>query len=174
MKIHLNIKNMCCRRCIVEVKRIFEELDLTVFQVDLGEVVLEKSVPDGLQERLNKKLADQGFALALSTDEKLVVEVQTFLVSYLNDYLMTKEKALTLSNYLSGQLHKSYKYLSKVFKQVNTITIERYFIRLKMEKAKELLIFNEMDLNEIAWLLGYSSSQNFSTQFKRETGENSL
>lgn len=171
MKTRLNIKNMCCNRCIIEVKSIFEELDLTVVEINLGEMLLEKSVPDDIHEKLSKELVDQGFALVLSTDEKLVVEIQTFLVSYLNDYLKTREKSLTLSNYLSGQLHKSYKYLITLFKQVNTITIERYFIRLKMEKAKELLILNEMDINGIAWLLGYSSSQNFSTQFKRETGK---
>lgn len=116
-------------------------------------------------------MEDQGFALALTSDEKLVVEIQTFLVSYLNDYLLKREKALTISNYLSGQLHKNYKYLSKVFKQVNLITIDRYFIRLKMEKAKELLIVNAINVNEIAWLLGYSSSQNFSTQFKKVIGK---
>ncbi len=161
---------MCCSRCIVEVKKIFEELGLAPLRVTLGEVTLEKSVPDALQGKLNQKLEDQGFAVALSADEKLVVEIQGFLVSHLNDYLMAREKALTLSNYLSGQLHKSYKYLSKVFKQVTDITIERYFIKLKVEKAKELLTLNEMGINEIAWLMGYSSSQNFSTHFKRETG----
>ena len=171
MEIHLTIKNMCCGRCIVEVKRIFEGVGLQPLQVNLGEVILEKSTPNGLQGKLIKKLEDHGFALALSADEKLAVDIQTLLVSYLNEYLLAKEKALTISNYLSGKLFKSYKYLSKVFKQVTEITIEKYFIKLKVEKAKELLILNEMEINEIAWLLGYSSSQNFSTHFKRETGK---
>lgn len=171
MKTYLNIKNMCCGRCIVEVKRIFEQIDLSPLQVNLGEVILEKSIPETLLEELNTKLEDHGFALALSVDEKLAVDIQTLLVSYLHEYLLAKEKALTISNYLSGQLYKSYKYMSKVFKQITKITIERYFIKLKVEKAKELLILNEMDITEIAWLLGYSSSQNFSTHFKRETGK---
>ena len=118
---HLTIKNMCCGRCIIEVKRIFEKIGLLTHQVNLGEVIVE-----------------------------------------------------TISNYLSAQLNKSYKLLSTVFKQVTGIAIERYFIKLKVEKAKELLILNEIDIAEIAWLLGYSSSQNFSTYFKRETGKTPL
>ena len=160
---------MCCGRCIVEVKRIFEQIGLPTLEVNLGEVILEKAITKELQEKLEQNLEKHGFALALSVDEKLTVDIQTLLVTYLNEYLMAKEKALTVSDYLSTQLHKSYKQLSAVFKKVSTITIERYFVRLKVEKAKELLILNEMDIAEIAWLLGFSSSQNFSTHFKRET-----
>lgn len=171
MKTQLNIKNMCCGRCIVEVKRIFEQIGLPTLEVNLGEVILEKAITKELQEKLEQNLEKHGFALALSVDEKLAVDIQTLLVTYLNEYLMAKEKALTVSDYLSTQLHKSYKQLSAVFKKVSTITIERYFVRLKVEKAKELLILNEMDIAEIAWLLGFSSSQNFSTHFKHETGK---
>lgn len=171
MRTHLNIKNMCCGRCIVDVKRIFEQIGLTPLEVNLGEVIIESDVPKDLQELLEQKLKENGFSLALSVDERLVVEIQTLLTSYLQKYLMAKGKALTISNYLSTQLHKSYKHTSTVFKQITDITIERYFIKLKVEKAKELLILNEMDISDIAWLLGFSSSQNFSTHFKRETGK---
>ncbi len=165
---------MCCGRCIIEVKRIFEKIGLLTHQVNLGEVIVETEISRELQEKLEQKLEEHGFAIALSTDEKLTVDIQRLLVSYLHEYLMAKEKALTISNYLSAQLNKSYKLLSTVFKQVTGIAIERYFIKLKVEKAKELLILNEIDIAEIAWLLGYSSSQNFSTYFKRETGKTPL
>ncbi len=166
-----HIKNMCCERCIAEVKRIFEDAGITTRKVQLGEVITNKKLSDRELNKIIKKLGEKGFSLAHSEDEKLVVNIQALLVFYLREYLLQKQKLYKISSYLSKQLNKSYSLLSRIFKKVTGITIEKYFIKLKIEKAKELLILNQIDITEIAWLLGYSSSQNFSTQFKIETGK---
>lgn len=165
------VKNMCCERCIIEVKRIFENAGLMPLRVKLGEVVVNNTISRDVQNRIIKDLEANGFSLASSDDDKLVVNIQALLVFYLREYFLKKEKLHNISNFLSKQLNKSYAQLSKIFKKNTRVTIEKYFIKLKVEKAKELLILNQIDINEIAWLLGYSTSQNFSTQFKRETGK---
>lgn len=165
------IKNMCCERCIVEVKRIFENAGVAPLTVRLGEVVVTKTVSPAAQNIIIKNLEQKGFSLVFSEDEKLVVNIQALLVFYMREYFLKKEKLYKISNFLARQLNKSYTQLSKIFKKNTGITIEKYFIKLKVEKAKELLILNQIDMAEIAWLLGYSSSQNFSTQFKIETGK---
>ncbi len=166
-----HIKNMCCERCIIEVKRIFQNAGIAPLTVRLGEVVVKKAVSPKAQDKVMKNLEASGFSLASSDDEKLVVNIQALLVFYLREYLLQKKKLFKISSYLSKQLNKSYSLLSRVFKKNTGITIEKYFIKLRIEKAKELLILNQIDIAEIAWLLGYSSSQNFSTQFKIETGK---
>lgn len=166
-----HIKNMCCERCIVEVKRIFENAGITTSKVKLGEVMVTNTVSEDIQNRINRDLTVNGFLLAFSDDEKLVVNIQALLVFYLKEYLLENERQYKISDFLTKQLNKSYALLSKIFKRSTGVTIEKYFIKLKMEKAKELLILNQININEIAWLLGYSTSQNFSAQFKRETGK---
>lgn len=162
---------MCCERCIIEVKRIFENVGVAPLTVRLGEVVVNKTVSPNAQNKIIKNLEEKGFSMIFSEDEKLVVNIQALLVFYLREYFLKREKLHKISNFLSTQLNKSYTQLSKIFKKNTDITIEKYFIKLKVEKAKELLILNQIDIVEIAWLLGYSSSQNFSTQFKIETGK---
>lgn len=166
-----HIKNMCCERCIVEVKRIFEHAGIAPITVRLGEVVVNKAVSSKEQDKIMKNLEANGFSLAFTDDEKLVENIQVLLVFYLKEYLLEKEKLHKISIYLSKHLNKRYSLLSGIFKKNTGITIGKYFIKLKIEKAKELLILNQIDIAEIAWLLGYSSSQNFSTQFKIETGK---
>ncbi len=162
---------MCCERCIIEVKGIFENAGVAPLTVHLGEVVVNKPLSPAAQNKIIKNLVEKGFSLVFSEDEKLVVNIQALLVFYLREYFLKKEKLYKISNFLSKQLNKSYRHLSKIFKKNTGVTIEKYFIKLKVEKAKELLILNQIDIAEIAWLLGYSSSQNFSTQFKIETGK---
>lgn len=167
----LNIKNMCCERCIIIVKGIFEDAGFLPQTVSIGEVVVNKTISQKALNGITKRLEEKGFSLAISADEKLVVNIQSLLANYLNGFLLAGAKSFKLSTYLSKNLYKSYTQLSKLFKHATGVTIEKYFIRLKIEKAKEILILGEMDIVDIAWLLGYSTSQNFSTQFKKETGK---
>ncbi len=112
------VKNMCCERCIIEVKRIFENVGLRPLKVKLGEVVVNNTISRDLQNKIIKDLETNGFSLASSDDDKLVVNIQALLVFYPREYFLKKEKLHNISNFLSKQLNKSYAQLSKIFKKI--------------------------------------------------------
>jgi AraC family transcriptional regulator len=139
--------------------------------VGIGAAKLAKDLSQGELEKIGNKLKESGFELATKHDDILVVKVQAILIDYLDDLLMKGAKSKKLSTYLSDKVGRSYYHISHVFSATAGATIDRYFMLLKMEKAKELLSQEELGLSEIAWQLGYSSQQTFSTQFKKETGQ---
>jgi AraC family transcriptional regulator len=168
---HLFIRNMCCNRCIDAVTHQLKSLGHKPITVGIGEAKLSKELSPVELEKVAKKLDESGFALASKPDDILVVQVQAILIKYLDDLLMKGVKNKKLSTHLSEKTGRSYYHISHVFSAAAQTTIDRYFMLLKMEKAKELLSQEELSLSEIAWQLGYSSQQTFSTQFKKETGQ---
>jgi AraC family transcriptional regulator len=168
---HLFIRNMCCNRCIDTVTQHLKSVGHKPIVVGIGEAKLAKDLSVSELERIGKKLNESGFELATKPDAILVVQVQAVLISYLDGLLMKGAKSKKLSTYLSEKVGRSYYHISHVFSATAGTTIDRYFMLLKMEKAKELLSQEELGLSEIAWQLGYSSQQTFSTQFKKETGQ---
>lgn len=168
---YLNIKNMCCDRCIEVVRKLLQETGYNPVSVAVGEVVIAQTLsPDDLH-KIKEKLHSRGFGIAEKNNEKVVVKIHAALCAYVND-LENKESGLKkLSTFLAEIMHRSYYHLSKIFTTTTGFTIERYFIRLRMEKAKELISQDELNMAEIALKLGYSSQQIFSTQFKKETGK---
>ena len=168
---HLFIRNMCCNRCIDTVTQYLNSLGHKPAVVSIGEVRLTKKLSESEMKKVGEKLRESGFDLVARPDDILVVQVQAVLIKYLDDLLMKGAKNKKLSTYLADKLDRSYYHISHVFSATAEFTIDRYFMLLKMEKAKELLSQEELSLSEIGWQLGYSSQQTFGTQFKKETGQ---
>lgn len=166
----LLVKNMVCDRCILvvqkEMKEIgFEPISVTLGEVDFGQKNLTLVETEQIQEMLEKF----GFQLLDDRTSQLIQRTKTLLLELVRDHTVESEK-LKLSDYLKDKLHYDYNYLSSIFSSVEGVTIEHYLIRLKIEKVKELLFYNELTLGEIAFQLGYSSVSHLSRQFKQVTG----
>ncbi|HTO15218.1 MAG TPA: glucoamylase family protein [Edaphocola sp.] len=146
---------MCCVRCISEVKRIFESAGLYSLKLKLGEVVVNSSITKAVHNKVVKDLEANGFSIVSSIDDQIIVNIQALLIFYLNEYQIENVSLFTISAFLTKQLDKSYSQLSRIFKKGTNNTIEKYFIQLKIEKAKELLILNQIDIAGIGYLLGY-------------------
>jgi AraC family transcriptional regulator len=162
----LYIKNMVCQRCKTAVKAVMETHRLQVVDVQLGEVEVLADAPIDLSQ-LDFDLRAQGFELIHDRESQLVSQIKANILEYLNNIESIHFK---LSDYLADKTDLNYSYLSKVFSRNELDTIERYFILLKIEKVKELLIYHEYSLSAIAHQLGYSSTQALSGQFKTVTG----
>lgn len=163
----LYIKNMVCPRCIMSVEQLFEEHGIGIKSVTLGEVELEENLSANELSALETGLEKLGFELLGDPSSKAIEQIKTLLIEKVQNGV---EEHFSIRKYLSSHIFRDYSSLSKLFSEVEGITIEQFFILQKIEKAKELLIYNEMSLGEIAFTLGYSSSQHLSGQFKRITG----
>lgn len=164
----LYIKNMVCRRCKIVVNNIFTEMGLHPLNIDLGEVEIQEEDISSIKEDLNKKLLSVGFSLLDDKKTRLIEQIKTLII----ELIQTEENDvnLKLSEYLSQMLNKDYSTLSNLFSEVEGITIEKYYINQKIEKVKELLVYDELTLSEIAFKLNYSSASYLSNQFKKITG----
>jgi AraC-like DNA-binding protein len=163
------IKNMVCDRCIQAVKTLFKDLDIRTEEIGLGWVQMEESLSLSDQERLNESLKDLGFKLL---DDRQSVQIEN-LKKALRKWVYepaSSRSPLNLSEYLSREMNKDYYQLSRLFSSTEGITIEKYFQKLKIERAKELLIYNQLNLAEIAHELDYSNASYLAALFKRETG----
>ena len=159
---------MVCPRCIDTVKDIFTDLGIQVSRIQLGEVLTSASPYDAQKLLLNKRLTDRGFELLTDNKSRLIGQIKACLIQWIHYPEETSNKNFSLL--LSEKLDHDYSYLSKLFSSVEGITIERFIVRQKVEKVKELIVYNELSLSEIAFQLGYSSVAYLSTQFKNETG----
>ncbi len=159
---------MVSMRCIVLVKDELNKLGLMFTNLELGSVVLVKSLSDSDRKKLSKQLSEQG--LELHEDKKgiLVEEIKRVLLDWLD---ITQDSIhIKYSVHLSKTLKYKYNYLSNVFTEVEGISIQTFLMRQKVEMIKGLLSYGELNLSEIAYLLNYSSSAHMSTQFKKITG----
>ena len=162
------IKNMVCNRCITAVKQEFEKLKLPVTNISLGEVQLKKEPSEKQLLRLKQNLIVLGFELLDDNKKKLIEKIKNIIIEQVHHSQIDEQH--NFSEILSKKLNKDYSYLSGLFSSVEGVTIEKYIINQKIEKAKELIIYNEMNLSEIAYHLGYSSVAHLSAQFKKVTG----
>ncbi|GEO02540.1 hypothetical protein AAE02nite_02040 [Adhaeribacter aerolatus] len=165
----LHIKNMVCPRCISTVTRVLTEAGLPVAEVTLGEAKLAAPDVNLDFDALNQALQQEGFELIYDREKQLSEKIKNLLIHYL-EHFQTHYEPVTTSVFLSEKLNLPYQQLSKVFSRQEGTTIEKYFIRLKIEKVKELLSYNQLTLSEIAYQLKYSSVQHLSNQFKKVTG----
>ncbi len=161
------IKNMVCDRCIKVLKDELEAKDITVLGIELGHIKLDIIV-ESETKILETILKDNGFSLIDSTESKITEKVKIELIKMLADLpLQMGEK---LSTHLAEKVQLDYSKLSKVFSFTEEITLEKYFIKLKIEKVKELIQTREYNFTEIAQLLNYSHINHLSRQFKGNTG----
>ncbi len=164
----LYIKNMVCNRCIMVVRNELEALGYQVENVSLGEVELYPEPDEHGKLMLNDHLQAFGFELIDDKKNRLIGQIKSLIIALVHQ--QNSELSTNLSDYLSTRLHHDYSYLSQLFSQVEGTTIEKYFIAQKIEKVKELLVYDELSLSEIAFQLNYSSVAHLSNQFKKITG----
>jgi len=160
---------MVCDRCIMVVRQILDKQHLSTLAVNLGEAEVEGILDQEQLKRLEVELLAVGFELLDDRKRRLIERVKTVIIEKIHNVgdMLRKEK---FSVFLQEQLAIDYSYLSTLFSQTEGITIEQFIILQRIERAKELLVYNELTLSEIAYKLDYSSVQHLSTQFKKVTG----
>jgi AraC family transcriptional regulator len=166
----LYIKNMVCNRCISAVKLALENEGLHPEKVALGEVVIkEDKLSDLQQTKLDSTLIELGFERIDDRKARLIEAIKNKVIQMIHHSAKLDLK-FNWSTVLADEMHYEYNYLSNLFSSVEGITLEQYIIRQKIEKVKELLFYDELNLSEIASRLGYSSVAHLSSQFKKVTG----
>lgn len=167
---NLSVKNMVCSRCIKVVRDELARLGLNVLDVSLGNVLLDEK-PNAIQtEKIATALSNNGFELLDEKGSKIIEQIKNIIVNLIHHNTGDKKESENYSAYISRQLNLDYNYLSNLFSSIEGITIEKFIILQKIEKVKELLVYDELSLGEIAFNLGYSSVQHLSSQFKGVTG----
>jgi len=168
MNERIYIKNMVCNRCKMAVSHVLNDMGIEPLQVELGEVTLPRALSVQETNHLKQQLEQLGFEYLDDKRQKLVSSIKTLIIEML--YSDGPGSNLNLSTYLSDKLHQDYSALSKLFSDVEGITIERYFILQRIERVKELIQYQELSLKQIAVKLDYSSVAYLSSQFKNVTG----
>jgi YesN/AraC family two-component response regulator len=162
------IKNMVCNRCIMVVRQLFEKAGYPPSSISLGEVETQESIPESELQDLRSALNNFGFELIDDNKSRIIEKIKNTIISLIHH----KEENLKInySGYIAGKLNRDYSYLSSLFSEVEGTTIEKYIILQKIERVKELLVYDELNLTEIADRMGYSSVAYLSGQFKKITG----
>ena len=159
---------MVCNRCIMVVKEELVKQKLQPAIVTMGEAELQKPASAKQLLQLNNRLKELGFEILDNQKQKQIEKIKNLLIKKIQSGQL--EEHFSISAALSKELNKEYSYISRLFSAVEGITIEQYFILLKIEKVKEWLVYDELNLSEISYRLGYSSVAHLSAQFKKVTG----
>jgi AraC family transcriptional regulator len=165
MEQHLLIKGMVCERCVRLIRREVQQMGLCISNISLGRVsfCLELSLDD--QTRLAAFLMDHGFETMSDRNTRLVQQIKQLAHQHL-----VSDHRIRFSTLLAEELHMNYDSISEIFSASEGITLEKYIIRELLEKVKELLVYSDKSLTEISHLLGYSSINHLSRQFKEMVG----
>lgn len=162
------IKNMVCDRCISAVQKIFDDYNINVLYISLGEVTTQIALSENELQILENRLLNSGFERIKDPTFQLIDKIKGLIIQKISDLDISEN--FLLSEFLSLELNKDYSSLSKIFSVNENLRLEQFFIMQKIEKVKELLSYNELQLTEIAGKLGYKSVQHLSTQFRNSTG----
>ena len=165
----LHIKNMVCDRCIMVVDQQLEALGFTVTDSVLGQVSIAEDANEQDLSKIQAAIKLLGFELIDEKRKQLVERIKNVIIGMVH-HTDAQEIRINYSDYISSRLGRDYSYLSGLFSESEEITIEKYIINQKIEKVKELLEYDELNMNEIALQMGYSSTAHLSTQFKNVTG----
>ena len=159
---------MVCIRCKMAVKSELDRLGLNYTSLELGEVELNGEFSPELRTQLDAGLKKSGLELMDSRKSILIEKIKIIIIELIHysDYPLK----INLSDFLTSKLHYDYTYLANLFSEVQGTTIEHFFIYHKIERVKELLVYDELNLKEIAFKLHYSSVAHLSNQFKKITG----
>ena len=164
----LYIKNMVCDRCKMVVKNEIENLGYSLVKVELGEIELNQEITDIQKKDIKLNLEKFGFEVIDDKRSRIIELIKNKLIDLVQNKNADLDKNLSL--FLSENLNQDYSKLSNLFSEIEGISIEKYFINLKIEKVKELIIYDELSFSEIADLLNYSSVAHLSNHFKKITG----
>ncbi|MDE5417624.1 AraC family transcriptional regulator [Labilibaculum sp. DW002] len=165
----ISIKNMVCPRCITAVKDVLEKLNIQYLKIELGTVLFKNTINELEHNDLKMALKEMGFEFLNDKKAQLIEQIKNEIIKVVH-HRESSEQIGNITNHLSNAIGRSYSSLSKLFSEIEGTTIEKYLILQKIEKAKELLFYEELSISEIAYQLNYSSSQHFSKQFKSITG----
>lgn len=159
---------MVCDRCIQSIKAIADNLHIKYTNVKLGEITTTQKLSDKKLVEFENYIKSIGFELINTRTNIIIEKIKKTILKYVNE--LHNEKRKNVSDYIREELNYDYSYLSNLFSSVEGITIEHFLINQKIEKTKELLVYNQLSLSEIAYRLGYSSVHHLSSQFKKVTG----
>ena len=168
MEALLHIKNMVCDRCIEAVAEELEIAGIAYEAVRLGAITGVTATEQQIT-RLSQQLGKRGFQLLQDSNEQLVSQIKTAILRSVQDPALLENQ--NHSTYLERTLGKDYTTLSRVFSAFTGSTLEKHIINQRVERAKELISYGELSVSQIANLLGYSSVQHLSTQFKKIVGQ---
>ena len=160
---------MVCNRCVTVVREELEKLGLEPVQVTLGEAVLKDELSPDKKKVLKERLATLGFELLDDKKARLVERIKNAIIGIIH-HGEDLDNRIKFSKQIEKKVDVDYHTLSILFSDTEGTTIEKYIINQRIEKVKELLVYNELSLSEIAFKTGYSSVQHLSTQFKKVTG----
>lgn len=159
---------MVCSRCKMVVKAQLESKGLHPLSVDLGEVEIEEYLSKQQLQDIDNTFKSLGFELIDDKRSQTIEKIKNVLVTLVHH--SDQDGKTNLSAYITSKIHQDYNYLSNLFSEVEGTTIEKYLISQRIERAKELLVYDELSLSQIADKLGYSSVAYLSNQFKKVTG----
>ncbi|MBL6449014.1 helix-turn-helix domain-containing protein [Fulvivirga sp. 29W222] len=169
MKLH--IRNMVCPRCIAAVEQFLKKEGIQYTSVMLGEVVTASGISEDRLKFIDSGLKKLGFELITNRQQQNIESIKNIVISKVHhEEAALQQQKLNWSDIIAESLNQDYKGLSRLFSSVEGITIEQYIIKQKIEKVKELLLYDQLTLSEIAWKLGYSSVAHLSGQFQKVTG----
>lgn len=159
---------MVSNRCKLAVKTELKKLGLHYVLLELGEVDIMEELTES--QRVELKAALLALGLDLMDDKKsiLIERIKTIIIEMIHH--TNEDLKINFSTFLSKKLDHNYSYIANIFSEVQGITIEQYIILQKVERIKELIIYNELNITEIAWKMNYSSVAHLSNQFKKVTG----
>lgn len=166
MKIY--IKYMVSLRCKMVVKEELKKLGLHFIVVDLGEIEIMEDITDAQREELKNALINSGLELMDDKRSVLIEKIKNIVVEMI--HYSDELPKINYSDYISEKLDYDYTYLSNLFSEINGITIQQFIITHKIERVKELLFYDELNLTEISYRMQYSSVAHLSNQFKKVTG----
>lgn len=165
----LHIRNMVCPRCLKVVGEELEKLQLQPVDVQLGKVELAEEPSPAQMDNLRQALLQNGFELLENKKSELVEQVKIAIIALIRSGELENLNT-NISDYLADTLGRDYNYLSSLFSAEEGVTIARFVVLQKVERAKELLDYNELSLSQIGYQLGYSSVAHLSGQFRQVTG----
>lgn len=164
----LYIKNMVCDRCKTAVQRELDKNKISYQNLELGEVDVSEELSDKKLGQFSTDLKTLGFELIEDKNARIISKIKNAIIQLIRDPEALHQTKLSV--YIREKLHKDFDLLSSTFSEIEGITLEKYFIGQKIERVKELLVYDELTLSQIAADLGYSSVNHLSSQFKKVTG----
>jgi AraC-like DNA-binding protein len=164
----LFIKYMVSTRCKMAVKEALKKLGLHFIVVDLGEVEVMESITADQRESLTIALRESGLELMDDKRSVLIEKIKNAIIEMV--HYSSEQNKVNFSDFLSEKLHHDYTYMANLFSEIQGTTIEQFIISHKIERIKELIIYDELNITEIAWKMNYSSVAHLSNQFKKVTG----
>lgn len=165
----VHIKNMVCVRCKMAVQSVLDGLQISFREIELGRAELNADLSAQQLKQLNEAL--KHYQLELMDDKKKIMAERVKVLIIELFHSPDANLYERLSDYLSKTLFYDYTYLANVFSETEGTTIERFYIESRVERAKELMVYESMTVTEIAYHLNYSSVSHFSLQFKKVTGQ---